>query len=84
METELRSNNHLAYPGHPLDLVPDVANAVAMARVRQQFPNLNAQGVTGDVIIGTTAISTGRTLYSSDSGLLSAVRSSGGVAIWVP
>lgn len=39
-ETELRSNNHLAYPAHPFDLVPDVANAVAMARMRQQFPNL--------------------------------------------
>lgn len=79
VELELQRNK-LHYPAHPFTLVPDVANSVAMARMRQQFPNHSAQGVEGDIIIGTTAISTGRKLYTSDSILAAAVIKAGGIA----
>lgn len=83
VELELQRNK-LHFPAHPFTLVPDVANSVAMARMRQQFPNHSAQGVEGDIIIGTTAISTGRKLYTSDSSLAAAVINAGGIAEYVP
>ena len=73
-----------AYPAHPFLLVPDTANFVAMARMRHQYAGQSGPGVEGDIIIGTTAISTARRLYSSDQFLVAAVVKSGGSAEWVP
>jgi hypothetical protein len=72
------------YPNHPFPEVPDVANFVAMARMRQQYFGRNQVGDEGDIIIGTTAISSGRLLYSSDPFLVGAVTRAGGRAQWVP
>ena len=83
VETELRDNK-LAYPAHPFTRVPDESNFVAMARMRQQYAERTGRGTDGDLVIGTTAISTRRKLYSSDDFLVGAVGRAGGKAEFVP
>jgi predicted nucleic acid-binding protein len=61
-----------------------VANSVVMGRMRQQYAGQSGPGIEGDIIIGTTAITSGRKLYTSDFGLEAAVVKSGGQAEYVP
>jgi RHS repeat-associated protein len=87
VELELQNNassKGLPYPAHPFPIVPDVANSVVMARMRQQYSLQAGPGIEGDIIIGTTAITLGRRLYTSDRFLLNAVINAGGSAKWVP
>lgn len=87
VNVELHQNvaeGKLGYPKHPFQQVPDVANSVVMARMRQQYAGKSGRGVEGDIVIGTTAISSGRRLYSSDEFLVAAVTNAGGTAEWVP
>ncbi len=87
VEVELQRNaatGKAYYPPHPFPQVPDVANFVAMARMRQQYVGRSGTGLEGDIIIGTTAISSGRLLYASDHFLVGAVIRAGGRAQWVP
>jgi hypothetical protein len=83
VEAELQQNatrGKAPYPKHPFLEVPDAANFVAMARMRQQYADRSDQGDAGDIIIGTTALSYGWRLYSSDVFLVEAVINAGGSA----
>jgi predicted nucleic acid-binding protein len=87
VEGELQANvlaKGRGYPAHPFGRVRDEANAIAMARMRQQYRATSGPGDEADIIIGTTSITTDRRLYSSDDRLVSAVRNSGGRATYVP
>jgi hypothetical protein len=77
------AGDKLSYLAHPFTLVPDEANAVAIARMRNQYSGKGGAGVEGDIIIGTTAITSGRKLYSGDGFLVAAVIGAGGSAVYV-
>jgi RHS repeat-associated protein len=90
VELELQENDANPekpdYPRYQFRIVPDEFNFVVMGRMRNAYASKTSKGTgdEGDIIIGTTAVSSGRILYTADKFQWAAVWKSGGKAVLVP